>query len=186
MSELKIIFCCTGAAYHNMLHGISYNVETKIIEVLLVGGSIHDTHRYSDCWWTKVTVSLLCLYTSPFQLPSMSFDSFSQDPRTYVIAHYITSMKDVSGFKLQHSGVCSTLGSSHINQIHPEYAGYKCFVSLVTKQMTSTWLLPCMTSCKCILLASQFKSSLAAVAGFVALFTHCQAIQLQWWQNLSS
>ena len=29
-----------------------------------------------------------------------------------------------------------------------------------------------------VLLASQFKSSLAAVAGSVALFTHCQVVQL--------
>ena len=117
-APVKIIFCCTGAAYHTMLpcmvlsHGISCNVETKIIEALLVEVTIHDTHRYSDCWWTKVSVSLLCLYTSPLQLPSMSFDSFSQDPRTYVIAHYITSMKDVSSFKLQHPGVCSTEGGA--------------------------------------------------------------------------
>ena len=97
--------------------------------------------------------------------------------------YYITSMKDVSGFKLQHPGVCSTWGWSHINRIHPEYVGYKCFVSLVTKQMTSTWLLPCVMSCKGVLLASQFKLSLAAVAGFVALFTHCQAIQLSAMMN---
>ena len=120
---------------------------------------------------------MLCLYTSPFQLQSMSFHSFSQDSRTYVIVRYITSTKDVSGFKLQHPAVYSTQGRSRINQIHPEYAQYKCFVSLVTKQMTSTWLLPCVTSCKCVLLAFQFKSSLTAVAGFVAFFTHCQAIQ---------
>ena len=39
-------------------------------------------------------------------------------------------------------------------------------------------LLSCVMSCKCVLLASQFKSSLAAVAGSVVLFTHYQAVQL--------
>ena len=56
---------------------------------------------------------------------------------------------------------------------------YKCFVSLVVKQMTSNTVVAKRdTSCKCVLLASQFKSSLAAVAGSVALFTHCQVVQL--------
>ena len=51
-------------------------------------------------------------------------------------------------------------------------------MSPVAKQMTSNAVLSCVTSCKCVLLASQFKSELAAVAGSVALFTHCQAVQL--------
>ena len=40
--------------------------------------------------------------------------------------------------------------------------------------------------CKCVLLASPFKSSWAAVAGSVALFTHCQAIQLSVLLNLKN
>ena len=38
-------------------------------------------------------------------------------------------------------------------------------------------------SWKCVLLASQFKLSLPAVAGFVALSTHCQAIQFSAMMN---
>ena len=53
-----------------------------------------------------------------------------------------------------------------------------CFVSMVAKQMMSNRLLAYVTLCKCVLLGSQFKLSRVAVAGSVALFTHCQAIQL--------
>ena len=51
-------------------------------------------------------------------------------------------------------------------------------MSTVAKQMMSNTLLPYVTLCKCVLLASQFKLSRVAVAGSVALFTHCQAHQL--------
>ena len=56
--------------------------------------------------------------------------------------------------------------------IHPEYAGYKCFVSLVAKQITSNTVVAMCDIMQMYFVTSHFKSSLGAVAGSVALFTH--------------
>ena len=48
-------------------------------------------------------------------------------------------------------------------------------MSPVVKQMTSNTVVAILDVC---CMASQFKSSLATVAGSVVLFTHCQAVQL--------
>ena len=48
---------------------------------------------------------------------------------------------------------------SDLNQIHPEWAWYNCFVSPVARQMTSNTVVAKRDVCKCVLLASQFKSS---------------------------
>ena len=62
--------------------------------------------------------------------------------------------------------------------IAPEAERFK----LDTSQVGGYSLIPdsqaMLDSWKCVSLASQFKSSLAAMAGSVALFTHCQAVQL--------
>ena len=63
---------------------------------------------------------------------------------------YITPTRNVSGLN------CDAWGRSGFNWIQ---AAYKCFVAPVAKQMMS---------CLCVSLASQFKLSLAAVAGSVA------------------
>ena len=39
-------------------------------------------------------------------------------------------------------------------------------------------LLSCVMSCKCAFVGFSIQIELAAVAGSVALFTHCQAVQL--------
>ena len=62
--------------------------------------------------------------------------------------------------------------------IHPEYVGYKCFVSLVAKQIASNTVVAMRDIMQMCFVASEFKSSLGAVAGSVALFTQCQAVQL--------
>ena len=51
-------------------------------------------------------------------------------------------------------------------------------MSTVAKQMMSNTIVAIRELCKCVLLASQFKLSQVAVAGSVALFTHCHAHQL--------
>ena len=123
----NIIFCYTGATYPNMLpcmlalfHGILCNVETKNNEALLLGVTIHDTHQCSDCWQSKVSVSLLC------------FTYLTSSITINVILFVRTRPKDISNstlyyiyegcirFKLQHLRVRSTQGRSHIKQIHPE------------------------------------------------------------------
>ena len=51
-------------------------------------------------------------------------------------------------------------------------------MSPVAKQMTSNTVLSCVTSCKCVFVGFSIQIEPAAVAGSVALFTHCQAVQL--------
>ena len=71
-------------------------------------------------------------------------------------------------FKLRCLRACSARAQSNLTS---RVGG----MSPVVKQMTSNTVVAILDVC---CMASQFKSSLATVAGSVALFTHCKAVQL--------
>ena len=82
---------------------------------------------------------------------------------------YITSTRDVSGLN------CAPRGRS--DKPDTSRVGVVCVLcDRLLSKWRQTQLLPCTTSCKCVLLASQ-RIEQAAVAESVVLFTHCQAIQ---------